>query len=198
MREAILARHGESELSLRRVINGDPAARCALTERGRDQARRLGELIANDPIELCITSEFERAKETADIALDGVDVPRVVMPELNDIAVGAFEGGVLEAFRAWISEHGPAAVPPGGGESRAQTAVRYARGFRMIAARPEDVILVVCHGLPVAFAVGCARGEDPPLFLRQEEYAVPNRLSAEDLTRAADVLDRWAGDRSAA
>ena len=64
--------------------------------------------------------------------------------------------------------------------------------------RPEDVILVVCHGLPVAFAVRCARGEEPPLFLRQEEYAVPNRLSAGDLRRAADVLDRWARDRSAA
>jgi len=198
MREAILARHGESELSVRRVINGDPAARCALTEAGRAQARRLGALIANDTIELCITSEFERAKETADLALDGVDVPRMVMPDLNDITVGEFEGGVLEAFRAWISEHGLAAVPPGGGESRAQTAMRYARGFRRIAGRPEDVILVVCHGLPVAFAVRCARGEEPPLFLRQEEYAVPNRLSAGDLRRAADVLDRWARDRSAA
>ena len=136
MREAILARHGESELSVRRVINGDPAARCALTEAGRAQARRLGALIANDTIELCITSEFERAKETADLALDGVDVPRMVMPDLNDITVGEFEGGVLEAFRAWISEHGLAAVPPGGGESRAQTAMRYARGFRRIAGRP--------------------------------------------------------------
>jgi 2,3-bisphosphoglycerate-dependent phosphoglycerate mutase len=198
MREAVLARHGESELSLKHVINGDPAAPCSLTEAGREQARRLGELIAADPIELCVTSEFERAKETADIALAGRDVPRLVVPGLNDIEVGEFEGGMLETFRGWISEHGPAAIPPGGGESRAQTALRYAGAFRTLVERPEDVVLVVCHGLPVTFAARCSRGEDPPLFLPQEEYATPHRLSAHELTRAADVLERWARDRLAA
>ncbi len=198
MREAILARHGESELSLRRVINGDPATRCALTDTGRAQARQLGTAIAGDLIGLCVTSEFERAKETADLALAGRDVPRLVLPELNDIKVGEFEGGVLETFRAWISEHGPAAVPPGGGESRAATAARYAGAFRAIAARPEDVILVVCHGLPVEYAVRGADGEEPPLFLRQSGYATPHRLSAERLVRAADVLERWAKERLAA
>jgi broad specificity phosphatase PhoE len=198
MREAILARHGQSELSLNHVINGDPAVRCSLTEVGREQARRLGALIAADPIELCVTSEFERATATADIALQGRDVPRLVMPELNDIRVGEFEGGVLETFRTWISEHGPAAVPPGGGESRAHTAVRYACAFRTILARPENVVLVVCHGLPVTFAVRCARGEDPPLFVLQDEYAAPHRLSAKDLGRAGDVLERWGRERLAA
>jgi broad specificity phosphatase PhoE len=198
MREAILSRHGESDLSLKHVINGDPAVACGLTEAGRDQARRLGELIAGKPIDVCITSEFERARETADIALAGRDVPRLVMSDLNDLKAGQFEGGLLETFRAWISEHGPAAIPPGGGESRAHTALRYAAAFRAVAGRTEPMILVVCHGLAVTMAVRCAGGDDPSLFLRQDEYATPHTLSASDLLTAADILERWARARLAA
>ena len=34
MDEVILARHGESELSVAGIVNGDPAVACALTETG--------------------------------------------------------------------------------------------------------------------------------------------------------------------
>ena len=46
MDEAILARHAESEYSVRGAINGDVAVPVALTERGREQARRLGDQTA--------------------------------------------------------------------------------------------------------------------------------------------------------
>jgi broad specificity phosphatase PhoE len=41
MDEVILARHGESELSVVGTVNGDPAIACALTAVGEEQARRL-------------------------------------------------------------------------------------------------------------------------------------------------------------
>ena len=63
MDEVILARHGESELSLVGTVNGDPAVPCALTNAGRQQARRLGELLADTELDLCVTSEFERTRE---------------------------------------------------------------------------------------------------------------------------------------
>jgi broad specificity phosphatase PhoE len=62
MDEVILARHGESELSVVGTVNGDPAVACALTAAGREQARRLGELLADTELDLCVTSEFERAE----------------------------------------------------------------------------------------------------------------------------------------
>ena len=79
MEEAILSRHGESEYSVRGAINGDPTVAVALTEEGREQARRLGELLGDEPIELCVTSEFQRVRETADLALAGRGVPRLVL-----------------------------------------------------------------------------------------------------------------------
>ena len=74
MERAILARHGESELSCRGLTNGDPRVACPLTARGREEAGRLGELLATEPIDLCVTSEFERTRETADLALE-IDRP---------------------------------------------------------------------------------------------------------------------------
>ena len=69
MDEVILARHGESELSVVGTVNGDPSIACPLTEAGREQALRLGEQLAGDELDLCVTSEFERVRQTADLAL---------------------------------------------------------------------------------------------------------------------------------
>src|SRR5438105_15348739 len=107
--------------------------------------------MCGEPIDLCITSEFQRARETADLALEGRDVPRLVLPELNDPLYGPYEGGQLEDYRAWASAQPSSAVPEGG-ESRLAIVERYARAFRTVLARPERTILVVSHSLPVAYA----------------------------------------------
>src|SRR5919202_2472513 len=116
MDDVILARHGVSEYSLRGIVNGDPAVAVALTETGREQARRLGELLADEPIELCVTSEFVRVRETADLALAGRDVPRLVVPELNDVRYGEFEGRPFEDYLVWARAYPPTDACPGGGE----------------------------------------------------------------------------------
>src|SRR4029453_10477771 len=121
MEELIMARHGESEFSVVGRTNGDPAVACPLTENGRQEARRLGEMLAMGNFDLCVVSEFQRAQETADLALDGRDVPRLVSPDFNDIPFGDFEGDQLTEYRAWAHAHGPDVHAPGGGDSRAET-----------------------------------------------------------------------------
>jgi probable phosphoglycerate mutase len=192
MDEAILARHGESEYSARGAINGDVTVPVALTEVGRDQARRLGEVIRGDPIELCATSEFARVIETADIALAGRDVPRLVVPELNDILVGDWEGKQLAEYRVWARSHGPEDVTDGGGESRATTVRRYVRAFRRLLDRPERVVLVVTHGLPIRYLLDATTADrDPTPVVDQVEHATPYRLSREDIVRGVARLEYW-------
>src|SRR5205807_7042534 len=116
MVEVIVARHGESEYSAVGRVNGDPAVPCPLTDQGRDEARAFGRTLDGVPIDLCVTSEFRRTKETADLALEGRDVVRLVLPDLNDLAAGDFEGEPLGDLRAWLRRHGPLAELPGGGE----------------------------------------------------------------------------------
>jgi broad specificity phosphatase PhoE len=192
MDEVILARHGESELSVAGTVNGDPTVACALTGTGVEQARRLGEKLAGVEIDLCVTSEFERVRQTADLALAGRDVPRLVLPELNDVRFGSFEGGTLADYREWAAANEPTVEAPGGGESRAATVLRCALGYRKILARPERTILVVAHGLPIRYVLNALDRISPMPLVEQVAYAEPYRLSRSDLEAAASSLETWA------
>jgi probable phosphoglycerate mutase len=191
MERALLARHGESEFSVRGLTNGDPELEVALTPLGREQARTLGLGLAATEIDLCATSEFQRARETADLALEGRDVPRVVLPELNDIRFGEFEGRLLADYRAWARAHGPEDEVPGG-ESRAESVRRYVTAFGTILARPEDTILVVAHSLPIRYVLNAAAGGRPLPAMEQVPYAEAFPLSAAELTEAVEQLEAWA------
>jgi broad specificity phosphatase PhoE len=165
-----------------------------LTERGQDEARRLGVALRDEPLDLCVTSEFQRARETADLALEGGDVPRLVCPDLNDPLIGPYEGGQLEEYRAWASTHPSTAEPGAGGESRLAIVVRYARAFRALAGRPEEAILVVCHSLPVAYALAAREGRAPGARTPLVDYATPYPFTASELAAAAALLERWAAE----
>jgi broad specificity phosphatase PhoE len=191
-----LARHGESEYSVRGAVNGDPALAVGLTPEGRAQARRLGEALRGQPVELAAVTEFPRTRETAEVALHGRDVPFVVVPELNDIGVGAFEGLTLDEYRAWAWENDPTAEGPGGAESRAAVAARYARGFRVLLDRPERTILAVAHGLPVRYALEAAEGRPPPRRAATVDCATAYPLSRADLARVVRVLEEWSATPS--
>jgi broad specificity phosphatase PhoE len=191
MRTALLARHAESEFSARERANGDPAVAGGLTERGREQARRLGVELRGEPLDLCVVTEFQRVTETADLALHGRDVPRLVVPELNEIAVGAFEGGSIAAYQEWAWATGPLEKSPGGGESRVAAATRIARGCRTLLGRPERAILVVAHGVVVRYVLDAVEGRSPAQRLERVDEARAYRVSAEELERAVGVIESW-------
>jgi 2,3-bisphosphoglycerate-dependent phosphoglycerate mutase len=191
VRRLLVARHGESEYSVRQLVNGDPGVSCPLTEAGRAQARSLGAALAGEHVDLCAVTEFERVRETAELALAGRDVPFLVVRELNDPRYGEFEGGSLDVYRSWIWEQGPLAAPPGG-EHRGELAARYARGLRTLAERPEETILLVAHSLPLAYLRDAAAGLPPRSRMDMVEYAQVSSLEAAEVERAADVLEAWA------
>jgi probable phosphoglycerate mutase len=193
MERAILVRHGESEFSARSACNGDPRAPGGgLTERGRAQAAALGLLLADDPVDLGATTEFARTRETADLALAGRDVPRLVVPELNDIRFGRYEGLPLEEYRVWARAAPPDEACPGGGESRAEAARRFASGYRTLLARPEETVLLVAHALPIRYVLSALLERDPTAIVEPVEECEPYRVSAAQLDRAVDRLEAWA------
>jgi broad specificity phosphatase PhoE len=191
MQRALFVRHGESVLSAQALVNGDPSVACPLTDRGRQQARQLGQRLAGEPIGLCVVTEFARTTETADLVLAGREVPRLVLPELNDPFYGAFEGGALAEYRRWAATHGPEDVPPGGGETRLAVASRYARGLRILPERSESTILVVGHSLPIAFAVAAADGRGPRAKMPMITHAEPHVLYADQLEQGIERLEAW-------
>ncbi len=191
MERALLVRHGESIFSARGLANGRVDVRCPLSERGEAQAHALGDELAGEEIDLCVTSELERTRQTAEIALAGRGVPRIVLPELNDPRYGRYESGPLDAYVAWAVANDSSTEPPGGGERRQALVRRYAAGFAKIAARPEGTILVVTHSLPVSYVLTALSGRDPAPRVPLVEYAKTHRVTARELEDAVARLEAW-------
>ena len=191
MQSVILVRHGETEFNVRGALNGDVTIACGLTAAGLEQARRLREALRDEPLDLCVTSEFERALATADEVLRGREVPRLVLAELNDPLYGPFEGGQLEDYRGWAQGASSRDVPGADGESRYAIVDRYARAFRSLLGRPEKTILVVSHSLPVSYALGARDGLVPQARVRMAGNATPYRFTATEFEQATELLETW-------
>lgn len=188
----LLARHALAGSNRERLASGAVPGE-GLTEEGREQARRLGERLSREPVALGVATELRRTQETLELALAGREVPRLVLPELNEIRFGRFDAGPLERYREWAAAHPPTRRAPGGGESRAEAAARYAAGLHLMLARPEPVVLAVGHALLVRYVLDAARGLPPaPLMLEAVPHAVPFRLSRGEVEAAARLLERWA------
>jgi probable phosphoglycerate mutase len=194
----VLARHGESTLNIERRVNGDPSVPVTLTERGEEEARRLGEQVAHVPLDACVHTRFPRTRETAEIALtEREDVPLLVEPLFDDIDIGELEGEKLETYRAWKHGHSRE-VPFPGGESLDDAARRYAEGFDRLLASPQRSVLVVCHEIPVRYALNGASGSDSLDGPAHEiSNAVPYVFDEEALGRAVRGIRRLVGDKIA-
>lgn len=190
MKLLVISRHGESTLNIERRVNGDPAVPVTLTDRGRDEAKLLGQQLAHVPLDLCIHTQFSRTRETAEIALADREIPSLEEPLLGDVRIGELEGRTLDDYREWKREHTRHDAFPGG-ESLDNAARRYAQAYRRVLERPEERILVVTHEIPLRYAINAAEGSDDldgPA--RQLANATPYLFDEAALERAVTVIER--------
>jgi broad specificity phosphatase PhoE len=155
----VIARHGESTLNSENRVNGDPSVPVRLTDKGRDEARLLGRQIAHIPLDLCVHTRFLRTRETAELALDGRNVPLEELSGLDDIDIGELEGQTIDEYHLWKRAHTRRDAFPGG-ESLDDAARRYADAFEQLLDRPEPTILVVTHEIPLRYAINGADGSN--------------------------------------
>jgi broad specificity phosphatase PhoE len=189
MRLFVIARHAESLLNVERIVSGDPGRVVELTEDGREQARFLALQVANVPFDLCLHTRFDRTRRTAELVLGERDVPLDVEPLLDDVDVGELEGKPMDEYRAWKRMHARRDRFPGG-ESLDEAARRYARGYRALVAREAGTVLVICHEIPVRYALNAAAGSDSldgPL--RGVPNARPFLFDEQALERAAARIE---------
>jgi broad specificity phosphatase PhoE len=190
LRELLLARHGFAA-SNRDGIASSEIPGDGLTPEGVEQARALCGLLASDEISVAMTSRLARTQETLALALHERDVPIVIASELDEIDFGSFDGGLLDDYRAWAASQPPDVPAPGGGESRAQAAARFARGLRLVLARAEPYVLVVGHALSIRYVVDATSGLTPAARMAPVEHAFPFRLDRTEVERAALLLEKW-------
>ena len=185
----VLARHAQSVLNLEQRVNGDPSRPAPLTDLGREEAALLGIEVRGLPLDRCVHTRFGRTRETAQIAVGDRGVPFDVEPLLDDIDIGDLEGESIGEYRAWKRVHERSDRFPGG-ESLDDAARRYVTGFRKLLAAPARATLVVCHEIPVRYALN-ALGESDELDgpVHEIPNARPFVLDDAALTRAADAIE---------
>lgn len=188
MRIFLVARHGQSLFNVDKIVNGDPALDRGLSEQGVEEAQRLGSQIAALPLDLVAVSPFPRALQTANIALDGREVPHLVDEDLGDVRIGDLEGESLDAYRA-APAHADRKERFPGGESLDEAALRYADAFERLLGRTEPTTFVVCHEIPVRYLVNAAAASDTlngPLH--SVANAEPYLFDEESLGRAVALI----------
>ena len=144
------ARHGETDDNARLVFQGQGGK--GLNARGRAQARRLGERMRKARVTTIVSSDLERAEDTARIVGLECDVVHSVDVDLREVDVGAWTGkGQEEIARdfpeEWAAWSNGVDVRRGGGETYAELAERIERAvLRISAMDAKDPVLVVSHG----------------------------------------------------
>ena len=192
MRLFVFCRHAESVLNYEHRVNGDPSVPAPLTERGREEAALLGLQLRALPLDTCLHTRFGRTLETARIALEGREVPLLEDADFDDVRVGELEGLTIDDYRAWKREHTRADRFPGG-ESLDEAAHRYADGYRRLVAQPYDCALVVCHEIPIRYALNAVGGSDDldgPVHVIGN--ATPFLFGGDALAAAAERIDELA------
>ena len=192
MKRLLLVRHAHARSNADDRINSTPPGE-GLSELGVEEALALREALAYEPIDLGVATRLARTQETLELALGGRDVPRIVLPGLDEIGFGSYEGGPFAAYRDWAWTNEPDARVPGrrGEQGARRPSGSQARSTRSLGA-PEDVVLAVSHALPIRYVLDAADGVFPAARVDPVPHAVPHALEAEAVEVAAETLRVWA------
>ena len=158
MTRLVLVRHGESNVSVDRIIGG-PRTCNGLSPLGRQQAEHLcARWTANPELtaDVLIASQYPRAFETAQIIAPSLgDLPigrddgfgeHDPGPDCDGLSYAAFSDRYPEASKGWDS-HDPFATTFPGGETIAAFQFRVGNALRRtVEAHEGSTIVVACHG----------------------------------------------------
>ena len=179
----LLARHGDATTTDPDVVTDEGGW---LTPLGQDQVRTLATSLRGERVAEVCASPLQRAVESAELAAVVLDVPRRVVPGLEEVRVGDLAGdgwdpavwqGIVDAWRAGDLTAG---VP--GGETGAEIVARFRDALEEIAdTHRGETVLVFSHGAVMGLAVrelaeGGALARDRPVL----PNAVPARLEIGD------------------
>jgi len=177
----VLVRHGQTPLTVSKAYSGSSEPGPPLTELGRAQAARAGELVRRVGRDLwgdvpypsqLVASPMVRTQETARIigARLGLDV--TTEPLVAECDFGEWQGlTAVEIEARWPGTlrrwHEDASVRAPGGESIEDVGNRMRAGLAAIREAGVDrTVVVVSHSVSVRAAVGVAIGAQPSSWAR--------------------------------
>ena len=145
-----LARHGETADNAKRVFQGQAGR--GLDVRGRAQAARLAERMSRAGLTALVSSDLERAVETARTVASVVGLEVQHDRDLREVDVGTWTGKSYDEVadlypEEWAAWSAGLDLRRGGGETYAELAERVDRALARVAdAHAGGRVLVVSHG----------------------------------------------------
>ena len=144
-------RHGETDWHVATRIQGHTDI--ALNERGRQQAARLAQALADEALHAVYTSDLQRARDTAAALAQACGAPLREDLGLRERHFGHFEGATFEEIaQRWPEDalrwrrRDPAFGPAGGEVLQTFFDRSVAAAHRLAAAHPGQTIALVAHG----------------------------------------------------
>ncbi len=187
--EILLVRHGESRAATADSPfpllggHGDPE----LHANGRAQAQRVGERLRHEAISAVYVTNLRRTVETAEPLCRHLDVVPIVEPDLREVFLGDWEGGLLRikahdndpVYQRMIAEQRWDVIP--GAESWQALNARITRALTGIAQRHADELVVaVVHGGVIAHIVAHATGAKPFAFNGADNGSISHVVLVQD------------------
>jgi probable phosphoglycerate mutase len=153
-----LIRHGDTDYVGRRLAGWLPGIH--LNERGRRQAARLAEELAEVRFAALYASPLDRTLETAAPIAASHHLRVVRRPGLGELKAGTWEGQSLKSLRRrklWaVVQHSPSLARFPGGESFVEAQGRIVaelEGVRQAHPRPDASVAVVSHADMIKLAL---------------------------------------------
>ncbi len=164
-----LVRHGATVASAEDRFAGETDV--ALSEEGREQARRLSERLAGEPVAAFYASPVSRTMETARILAAPHRLEVLPRAGLREISHGHWEGRKRaeveklfpEEYARWEAD--PFSIAPEGGESGLAVTARALPELLRIAGAHEGChVLLVTHKATIRLLVSALLGLDPRAY----------------------------------
>jgi probable phosphoglycerate mutase len=189
--EILLVRHGESEPA----VDGHPFPSVdgqgdpGLAPEGREQADRVCARLRYEGIDAIYVTSLRRTAQTAEKLEESLGIRAVVEPDLREVFVGEWEGGLL---RKMVLEGGPVAlrmhaeqrwdVIPG-----AEPAHVFARRVgqaiaRIAAAHRDQRVAVFSHGGTIGEVLAQACDSEPFAFTGADNASISRIVVTEQRT----------------
>ncbi|GLS91381.1 putative phosphoglycerate mutase GpmB [Psychromonas marina] len=144
-----LARHGETQWNIEQRIQGQLDS--ALTEKGQQQALQLARLCEPLNITQILTSHLGRAKQTADVCGQQLQLPINIFAGIEERDFGLWQGKQTEEMRthpdyaeitAQVTD-----CKPQQGESSKQLLSRFETALKaQFDTKPDGCYLIITHG----------------------------------------------------
>jgi probable phosphoglycerate mutase len=179
--DLLLVRHGESQMA-------DPAHPFPLVDGrgdpplsalGAEQAEKVAERLARTRVDAIYVTSLRRTAETAAPLAARLGLVPVVEPDLAEVSLGEWEGGL---YRARVAEGDPLVlqmveeerwdVVPGA-ESNESIAARVRPAVERIAAsHPGGRVVCFAHGGTIGAVLAIATGSRPFAFIGSDNAAI--------------------------